>query len=81
MILELISMPDISFAVNVASRALDKPNLAKRIVRYMKGTQHYGLLYHNEEDLKVFSDANFARDVKTQKSTVGAINKTSGVAV
>lgn len=50
MFLQIVTRPDISFAVNVISRELEKPSehhwmLVKRIFRYLKGTMNMGILY------------------------------------
>lgn len=42
MLLHVVTTPDIGFAVNIASRALENPDeihwlLVKRIIRYVKG--------------------------------------------
>ena len=46
MYLQVVSRPDIAFAINVASRALENPTsnhwkLVKRILRYVKGTKDF----------------------------------------
>ena len=43
--------PDITHAVNMVSRYMQKPgnihiNVAKRILKYLKGTNNYGLMYN-----------------------------------
>ena len=48
--LSFATRPDITFAVNNVAKFCAKPNkqhwtAVKRIFRYLKGTQHYGLLY------------------------------------
>ena len=45
----------------------------KRIMRYLKGTEDYGLWYKKggNLDLKVFIDANWARSVDDKKRTSG----------
>lgn len=47
----------------------------KRIVRYLKGTQDFGIKYSHSEDgqLVGYSDADFAGDVCDRKSTTGYI--------
>ncbi|KAL8095832.1 hypothetical protein AgCh_036989 [Apium graveolens] len=46
---------------------------AKRILRYLKGTKNYGLLYRSEEDNKLvgFTDSDWAGCVDDRKSTSG----------
>lgn len=45
--------PDIAYAVGVVSRYMERPtvmhwNVVKRILRYLKGTLSYGLIYSKE---------------------------------
>jgi hypothetical protein len=50
---------------------------AKNILRYLKGTINYGLCISNEIDYKLtsYTDANYARDLDTRRSTYGIIHK------
>jgi hypothetical protein len=54
----------------------------KNIVRYVAGTQHWGLWFSRHENLEaaltVFSDSDYARDVDKRKSTTGVICFLSG---
>lgn len=80
------SRPDISFAVNVASRVLDKPceehwMLVKRIMRYLKGTADVGLLYKKNGKCEVYSDADYAGDKETRKSTSGIVCMNASAAI
>ena len=45
----------------------------KRILRYLKGTEDYGLWYKlgGNMDLKVFTNAGWARNIDDRKSTSG----------
>lgn len=48
MYLSVATRPDITFAVNLASRYVEKPtkvtwNAVKRILKYLKGTTGYGI--------------------------------------
>ena len=74
--------PDLSFAVNKASRYLQKPtklhwNAVKRILKYLKRTLDYGLMIEADinSHLQVYSDADFAREIETCKSTFGYLIK------
>ena len=85
MFLAMVTRPDISHSVGVLSRYTDKPKKAhwdsiKRVIRYVKGTSNYGLLYgknNSNDDVPVlaYSDADFAGDPNTRKSTSGYIIK------
>ena len=48
----------------------------KRVLRYLKGTLNYGLKFsvHGEKtELNGYSDADWARDVDTRRSTSGYV--------
>ena len=70
--------PDIALAVGIVARFLAKPRenhmmAIKRILRYLKGTKDYGLWYKlgGNLDLKVFTDADWARNIDEKKCTSG----------
>ncbi|GJW14728.1 zinc finger, CCHC-type containing protein [Tanacetum coccineum] len=71
--------PDISFAVGVVSRFMEKPTeqhlqAVKGILRYVKGTLDHGLLYTRGESkvtITGYSDSDLANDVNDRKSTGG----------
>ena len=70
--------PDIAHAVNIVSRT-SKPTMAnwlqlKRILRYIQGTTNLGLRFKRENKpiLIGYSDADFANDTQTRRSTSGA---------
>lgn len=77
MFVALVSRPDIECAVNVVSRYANKYKRShwlavKRIFKYLLGTFKFGLLYGNQGNNKLligYSDADFARDVDTRRST------------
>lgn len=78
MYLAIATRPDICYAVSIASRYLESPsqmheNAAKRILKYIRGTSNYGLLYHSDERERIrgFSDADYAGDTDTRRSTTG----------
>jgi hypothetical protein len=79
MYLAAATHPDIAFAINKAARVMDRPaekdwNNVKCIFRYLRSTSNYGLRYtRGPGELKVFSDANFAGDKVTRRSTTGII--------
>lgn len=69
--------PDIMFSVSLSSRYMGKPTklhlqAAKRIMRYLKGTTDYGIMYKKgakDGELLVFTDSDYAGDVDDRKST------------
>ena len=71
--------PDLSFAIGVASRFMEKPTMmhykaVKQILRYLKGTIHFGLVYSRggaEEVITGFTDSDLAGDMHDRKSTSG----------
>lgn len=80
MYLAIATRPDIAHAVGIVSRYLENPTLvhetaAKRILRYLKGTINHGI-YFQKSDSKIlmgFSDADYAGDLETRRSTSGYI--------
>jgi hypothetical protein len=69
---------DISFAIGILSRFMQKPcvgywYLAKRVLRYLKGTQDFGLKYSKMEDFKLVghADSDFDGDKENGQSTSG----------
>ena len=71
---------DILFGVGLVSRymkALTMTHLktAKRILRYLKDTLDYGLLYSPSKDFKLvgYNDSDWARDMDDRKSTTGFV--------
>ena len=80
--------PDITFAVSNAARFCSKPTkqhwtAVKRIMRYLRGTQDYGLLYtgNDKKDVEGYADADWAGDINDRKSTSGYLFKIGGGAV
>ena len=55
----------------------------KRIIRYLKGTQNYGLLYKKADSSTCigFSDSHWAGDADDRKSTSGYIFQVGGTAI
>ena len=80
--------PDIAFTVSNVAKFSSKPTkthwtAVKRILRYLKGTTSYGLLY-NTSDLKNcegYSDADWGGDTNDFKSTSGYVFMFGGAAV
>jgi hypothetical protein len=52
-------------------------------MRYLKGTQNHGLLYHRdgEKTIECYSDADWAGDLNDRRSTSGYVSILSGGAV
>ena len=81
--------PDLLFSVRILSRYMEHPSIehfneVKRILRYIKGTENYGLLYKKGDvrgELVGFSDSDFAGDCDDRKSTSGYIFFFGGMAV
>jgi hypothetical protein len=79
--------PDISYAVSILSQFMDKTNeshwkAAKKVLRYLKGTMNFGLLYTDKFDVQLagFSDFDWAGNPDDRRSTTGyAFNIGSGV--
>ncbi|PKU80711.1 putative mitochondrial protein [Dendrobium catenatum] len=72
-----ITRPDIAHAVNILSQHMHNPEqihryLLKRLLRYIKGTISFGLpITKSSLTLRTFSDADWAGDPVTRKSTSG----------
>ena len=76
--LSMSSRPDIAFQSHQLSRFLHNPGhehwkAAKHVLRYLKHTVNYCLTYRksNKLQLVAFSDADWAGDVDSRKSTSG----------
>jgi len=73
------SRPDLSFAVSVLSRYCTNPGLvhwkmAKRVLRYLKGTSDYCITYQKQNSaLCTYVDADWAGDVNDRKSCSGNV--------
>ena len=75
----LSTRPDIAFAVIQVAKFSSAPSrvhwtAAKRILRYLKGTQHYGITYTrngSEFDIQGYTDSDWAGCVQTRRSTGG----------
>ena len=72
---------DIAFAVNKAAQAVVKPTVGnwqavKRILRYLKGTENWGIFFRGgESSFMSFSDADYAGCLETRRSTSGVVCK------
>eukprot|EP00253_Pinus_taeda_P028421 PITA_28421 len=72
--------PDIMYAVSLISRFMERPKEAhwqasKRILRYVKGTKKFGILYNVSEhsDLVGYTDSDWAGSVDDRKSTSSCV--------
>lgn len=72
--------PDILFGVGLISRYMETPTMtymktAKRILRYIKGTLDYGLVYSSSNEFKLvgYSDSDWGGDSDDRKSTTGYV--------
>jgi hypothetical protein len=73
-----LTRPDLTYAVQQVCLFMHDPRdshfqLIKRILRYVRGTSHYGLQLHKHSslDLIAYSDADWAGCPDTRKSTSG----------
>ncbi|PNX55109.1 copia-type polyprotein [Trifolium pratense] len=75
----LATRPDLAFSVCLVARFMDRPTkihkaALKRIMRYVKGTIGYGVLYKKTSDelqLSAWTDSDYAGDLDDRKSTSG----------
>ena len=71
--------PDVAFSVHQVCQFMQQPMVAhftavKRILRYLKGTLHFGISYTKGSlDLTAYSDADWAGDPNDRRSTTGQI--------
>lgn len=78
------SRPDIAFAANFLSRFCNNPNLiywkmAKRVLRYLKGTIDYKIRYSAEDDcLTAYVDSDWAGDTSDRRSNTGYVAVLAG---
>lgn len=70
--------PDIAHSVSLISRFMEHPKenhflAAKRILRYLKGTQNLGIFYKagGNEELFAYTDSDYAGGLEDRKSTSG----------
>lgn len=80
--------PDLSYVVSLLSRFMENPSakhmlLAKRVLRYLKGTTDFGILYKKGEinELVAYTDSDYAGDMDDRKSTSGYVFMLSSGAV
>ena len=74
-----VTRPDIMCAASQLSQFMAKPSskhlhAAKRVLRYLKGTSLYGITYRPPPmKLTGYSDADWAGDINTRRSTTGYV--------
>ena len=75
-----LTRPDLIYSVSYLSRFISKPysnhiTAAKRILRYVKGTIDYGLIYKIDKECELmgYCDSDYVGDVDDRKSTSGLI--------
>jgi hypothetical protein len=78
--------PDFAYDVGVLSRRmsahkLEYWELAKRMVRYLRGTVSFELCYGATVKLCGYTDSEFAGDGTTAKSTTGCVFELGGAAI
>ena len=82
-----VSRPDIAEAVGEVSRYLSSPDMTHmqavlRIIKYLKKTMDYGLILSGDcslpTTLTAWSDASYAEDPDTRRSTTGWITFVGG---
>lgn len=78
--------PDIALVTGLLSHHVAAPMVehlaaAKTVLRYLKGTANLSLHYETEKPMLGYSDADFASDVETRRSTTGYTFLVNGAAV
>ena len=75
-----LTQPDLIYSVSYLSWFMSKPysnhmTAAKRILRYVKGTIDYGLVYKSDKECELsgYCDSDYAGDLDDRKSTSGLI--------
>nr|XP_043615994.1 secreted RxLR effector protein 161-like [Erigeron canadensis] len=83
-----VTRPDVMYVVSLLSRFIANPRkehmmAAKRVLRYLKGTYNYGLIYerHSVNKLAAYTNNDYARDVEDQRCTSGYICMFSKAAI
>jgi len=74
--LAISTRPDILFAVSKAARRSQNPtvddwNKVIKIFNYLKGNTNYGLYFTKDKTIKAYSDADYAGDKDSRRSTSG----------
>jgi hypothetical protein len=76
--LVLYTRMDVAYAYHILSRFANSPKkahcvAARRVLRYLKGTAHYGLFFPAGADMQIraYADADFGNDPDTRRSHTG----------
>ena len=87
MYLSVCTRPDITQAVGALARYMAQPTTvhwqaAKGVLRYLSGTANYGIIFGgNKSGLQAYSDADYAGDIDTRRSTTGYVYILNGGAI
>lgn len=86
MYLMLASRPDLAFVCGALSRYNSSPSMAhmralQRVLKFVSGSQHFGLVLGGSEAIRGWTDAAFADCDDTGRSTAGYIFTIGGGAV
>lgn len=71
--------PDIVYAANTLSRYCSNPGeehwqMAKRVIRYLKGTKSYGIKYvKNGQRMEAYTDSDWGGDIEDRRSQSGSV--------
>jgi hypothetical protein len=83
-----VCRPDIAFVTQKLSQHAHKPmachwQAALRVLRYLKGTQQFGITYQAQKKLQIqgWCDSDYAADVNTRRSTMGWVFTLAGGAI
>jgi hypothetical protein len=85
----LATRPELAYVVCLIARYMENPTeihfaTTKRILRYLKGSLQYGILYKKGElncELEGWSDSDYAGDLDDRKSTSGYVYKLGSGAI
>lgn len=85
--LSVCTRPDIAHSVGVLSRFMSNPTTehwraATGILKYLAETREFGIVFGNGElDLEGYTDADYAGDIDTRRSTTGYVFTLAGGAI
>lgn len=87
MFLTVSTRPDLSYSVGTLARFISEPTVthwqaAKGIIRYLALTKNRGITFRGSDlTLTGYSDADYAGDIDTRKSTTGYVYTLNGAAI